>query len=152
MANHVLEYVIRARDAASAVLNSVSEKFRGLAATVTSAMSQTKEAVNNVRVDEKFIHTEAVLDAVSKAMDRMGVTGERFNDVYDTLERRLNNFNRTGKGFEDLLDHFRRSMEDVKMSAKGIDHGVEILRANLVKTGTSGAEAAKDDFPTPSAP
>ena len=144
MANHVLEYVIRARDAASAVLNSVSEKFRGLAATVTSAMSQTKEAVNNVRVDEKFIHTEAVLDAVSKAMDRMGVTGERFNDVYDTLERRLNNFNRTGKGFEDLLDHFRRSMEDVKMSAKGIDHGVEILRANLVKTGTSGAEAAKE--------
>ncbi len=61
MANHVLEYVIRARDAASAVLNSVSEKFRGLAATVKSAMSQTKEAVNNVRVDEKFIHTEAVL-------------------------------------------------------------------------------------------
>lgn len=143
MNNRVLEYVIKAKDAASGVLQAAAEQFKRFANTVATSMGRAKEAMGDVRVEEKFIHTEAVLDAVSKALDRMGVSGERFNDVYDTLERRLNNFNRTGKGFDDLLRHFRLSMEDVGMSAKGVDHGLEILRSNLVKTGEDGAKSVR---------
>lgn len=143
MNNRVLEYVIKAKDAASGVLQAAAEQFKRFANTVATSMGRAKEAMGDVRVEEKFIHTEAVLDAVSKALDRMGVSGERFNDVYDTLERRLNNFNRTGKGFDDLLQHFRLSMEDVGMSAKGVDHGLEILRSNLVKTGEDGAKSVR---------
>ena len=143
MNNRVLEYVIKAKDAASGVLQAAAEQFKRFANTVATSMGRAKEAMGDVRVEEKFIHTEAVLDAVSKALDRMGVSGERFNDVYDTLERRLNNFNRTGKGFDDLLQHFRLSMEDVGMSAKGVDHGLEILRSNLVKTGEDGTKSMR---------
>lgn len=149
MANHVVEYIIQAKDRATAILQSAAEQWRRYAASVAESMSKAKTAVADDRAEEKFIRTEAVLDAVSKAMDRMGVTGERFNDVYDTLERRLNNFNRTGKGFEELMEHFKLSMEDVGMSAKGVSHGIEILKENLVGVGdktTNAASVMRSDF------
>ena len=142
--NRLVEYIIEAKDRTAAGIQSAMAKVKQFGDSVSSAVSKIGSKLNGSNIDEKFIRTTAVLDSVGRALDRMGVSGEQFNDVYDTLERRLNSFNQTGKGAAELMEHFRRSMEDVGMSAKQIDNGIAMLKRNMVGVGTSGSDVAKD--------
>ena len=136
MGNHVLEYVIKLTDKVSVVAESVANGVKKMAAKVSGAMNDTARAVEsgNKRVEEKFIHTENVLDKMWLAYERLGVKGKDFADAMDVLERRLDNFNKTGQGQEELFKHLKLSMEDFGASEKQVAAGLEMLKANLVET------------------
>lgn len=144
MSGNVLEYVIKATDATGRAVSAALNRVRTFTASVRQSMSSVKASLGVGEVEERFVRTGEVLDRVGLALDRLGVKGEEFNDVYDTLKTRLDEFNRTGEGFESVLQHFRKSMEDVGMSSKNIERGVEVLKSGLTGFGTSGKAAATD--------
>lgn len=144
MSGNVLEYVIRATDATGKAVSSAIARVRKFTASVSQSMGTAKRALDVGDVEERFVRTGEVLDRVGLALDRLGVKGEEFNDVYDTLKTRLDAFNRTGEGFEGVLQHFRASMADIGMDAKNIERGVEVLKSGLTGFGTTGKAAATD--------
>lgn len=142
--NNVLEYWIRAKDATAEAIQSAIDRVKRLSTQVNASMEKVKKAfAKPAEASEKFIRTTAVLDSIGRALDRCGVEGQDFNDVYDTMEKRLNDFNRTGEGAAQLFEHFRNSMADVGMTAKQIESGIEMLKRNMVSMGTSGKDVAK---------
>ena len=141
---NVLEYWIRAKDATSEAIQSAIDRVKRLSSQVNASMEKVKKAFQKPsEASERFIKTTAVLDSVGRALDKCGIEGQQFNDVYDTLEKRLNEFNRTGEGSAELFEHFRHSMADVGMSAKQIDNGIAMLKRNMVGMGESGKDVAK---------
>lgn len=142
--NNVLEYWIRAKDATAEAIQSAIDRVKRLSAQVNASMEKVKKAfAKPADASERFIRTTNVLDSIGRALDRCGVEGQEFNDVYDTMEKRLNDFNRTGEGAAQLFEHFRNSMADVGMTAKQIESGIEMLKRNMVNMGTSGKDVAK---------
>ena len=141
---NVLEYWIRAKDATSEAIQSAIDRVKRLSSQVNASMEKVKKAFQKPsEASERFIKTTAVLDSVGRALDKCGIEGQQFNDVYDTLEKRLNDFNRTGEGAAELFEHFRHSMADAGMSAKQIDNGIAMLKRNMVSMGESGKDVAK---------
>ena len=141
---NVLEYWIRAKDATSEAIQSAIDRVKRLSAQVNASMEKVKKAFQKPsEASERFIKTTAVLDSVGRALDKCGIEGQQFNDVYDTLEKRLNDFNRTGEGAAELFEHFRHSMADAGMSAKQIDNGIAMLKRNMVGMGESGKDVSK---------
>lgn len=144
MTGNVLEYVIKATDATGKAVASALARVRKFSTSVAQSMGAVKSAFAVGDVEERFVRTGEVLDRVGLALDRLGVSGQEFNDVYDTLKTQLDAFNRTGEGFEGVLQHFRASMADVGMKAKDVERGVEVLKSGLTGFGTTGKAAATD--------
>ena len=144
MSGNVLEYVIKATDATGKAVSSAMGRVRKFASSVTQSMGAVKNALSVGDVEERFVRTGEILDRVGLALDRLGVSGQDFNDVYDTLKTRLDAFNRTGEGFEGVLQHFRASMADIGMDAKNIERGVQVLKSGLTGFGTTGKAASAD--------
>ena len=143
MGNHVLEYVIKLTDKVSAVAEKVADGVKRMASRVSVSMNDAAQSVDSgtKRVEEKFVHTEQVLDAMGRAYERLGVKGRDFTDAMDVLERRLDNFNRTGEGSDQLFEHLKLSLEDFGATSKQVDQGLAMLKDNMVKVEKS-ADAA----------
>ena len=144
MGNHVLEYVIKLTDKVSAVAEKVADGVKRMASRVSGSMNDAAQSVEsgNKRIEEKFVHTEHVLDMMGKAYENLGVKGKDFADAMDVLERRLDNFNRTGEGSEELFEHLKLSLEDFGATSKQVDQGLSMLKDNMVKVGKSADEAS----------
>ena len=144
MGNHVLEYVIKLTDRVSTVAEKVADGVKRMASRVSGSMNDAAQSVEsgNKRIEEKFIHTEHVLDMMGKAYENLGVKGKDFADAMDVLERRLDNFNRTGEGSEELFEHLKLSLEDFGATSKQVDQGLAMLKDSMVKVGKSADEAS----------
>ena len=144
MGNHVLEYVIKLTDKVSAVAEKVADGVKRMASRVSGSMNDAAQSIEKgtKRVEEKFIHTEHVLDMMGKAYENLGVKGRDFSDAMDVLERRLDNFNRTGEGSEQLFEHLKLSLEDFGATSKQVDQGLAMLKDSMVKVGKSADEAS----------
>lgn len=141
--NRIVEYIVQMKDRTTAGLQSALARVKKFGETVTSTMAKTGRAMESGWNEEKFIHTSRILDNVGRVLDRIGVSGEEFNDVMDTLERQLDRVNKNGGDTTQLFEHFRLSMQEVGMTAQQINSGIEMMKKNLVSAGTSGAAAGK---------
>lgn len=138
--NRIIEYIIQMKDRTTAGLQSALSKVRKFGDTVADSMGKAKKSVENSGIEEKFVHTTWVLDEMGKAYERLGVSGQEFNDAMDVLERRLDNVNKTGQGQAELFEHIKLSLEDFGANAKQCAFAEKHLQEGLVKV----EKAAKD--------
>ena len=144
MANNVLEYWIRARDATSAVLKAATQKVEQFGNRIKQTFSGVAKESGAERLAESVIHTEHALDKLGMGLDRIGVEGEQFRDCMDVMERAMNDLNRGNIKAADLFEITKLSMADVGMTAKQVEQTLQMLKSCMVQdVSVSGKDVAR---------
>ena len=144
MANNVLEYWIRARDATSAVLKSATQKVEQFGNRIKQTFSGVAKESGAERLAESVIHTEYALDKLALGLDRIGVEGEQFRECMDVMERAMNDLNRGNIKAADLFEITKLSMADVGMTAKQVEQTLQMLKSCMVQdVSVSGKDVSR---------
>lgn len=126
------------------VTSAAMEKMRGAMNALGNTFQTVKKKLGMGDVEEKYIRTTSVLDALGRAFDRLGLSQEDFARVYDTMKVKMDEFNKTGGDAKVLFDALRKALDGTGMSAKQISQGVEMMKRNLNDAGTTGKQVAKE--------
>ena len=144
MANNVLEYWIRAKDATGAVLKAASQKIEQFGNRVKQVMGGLAKNASTDRVAESVIHTERALDKLGMGLDRIGVEGEQFRDCMDVMERAMDNLNKGNIKAADLFEITKQSMADVGMTSKQVEQTLQMLKSCMAQdVSVTGKEMAR---------
>jgi len=150
MANNVLEYWIRARDATSAVLKAATQKVEQFGNRIKQTFSGIAKESGAERLAESVIHTEHALDKLGMGLDRIGVEGEQFRECMDVMERAMNDLNKGNIKAADLFEITKMSLADVGLTSKQVEQALNALKGCMVQdvsvTGKDVSRGLRTDF------
>jgi len=150
MANNVLEYWIRARDATSAVLKAATQKVEQFGNRIKQTFSGIAKESGAERLAESVIHTERALDKLGMGLDRIGVEGEQFRECMDVMERAMNDLNKGNIKAADLFEITKMSLADVGLTSKQVEQALNALKGCMVQdvsvTGKDVSRGLRTDF------